>query len=315
MSLSGNVLVLSDNHSESMFLSNLLSSSGFETTVCKSLGDTFFWLSDNEVDTIICLDKVNDLEANSILLRIKEKNFLKSNTCFFVILPREVEKETLILGAEIGVDRFFFHPINESVLISSIKESQLKKTQFNLLKSKDFIDYVTYANKPICFVYENNIYFSNEPFQSYFPNVAGNGKALTKFDSLFDLGNDRLKKADFDRFKLGLFKTLRLLKVKTKGNEPIDLFFFRGDFLGQKAFIVELERNSKELEASRLIRFNLSKREKEIAVFSSKGFTIKAIADSLSLSPRTVERHRAKIMEKTNSKNIIEALGKLKDEI
>lgn len=288
-------------------LSSVLSNNRFSTTISHSLGDSFLYLASQEIDTIICSDRVENLDFNAIFLRVKEKKFL-INTSFCVILPKNVDKEALIIGAEIGVDKFFFQPINESSLINSLLELHLKKSQISLLKSKDFRDYIAHTNNPTCVVRDDVIYFANESFQSIFPEQ----DTKSAFDSLFDLGNDQTKKADYSRFKLGLFKTLRLKEVKTKSNEWIDLFLFRGDFLGHSVFIAELEKGSIGLEKEHLISFKLSQREKQVANLSSKGLTIKGIAERLNLSPRTVERHRANIMNKTSSQNIIEALGKLK---
>lgn len=51
-----------------------------------------------------------------------------------------------------------------------------------------------------------------------------------------------------------------------------------------------------------------SKRETEVLCLSMEGLPTKLIADQLSISDRTVEKHRANLMEKTNSKNIIEVI-------
>ena len=52
-----------------------------------------------------------------------------------------------------------------------------------------------------------------------------------------------------------------------------------------------------------------TKRENQVLCLSMEGLPIKLIADRLSISDRTVENHRAKLMEKTNSKNIIEVIA------
>jgi PAS domain S-box-containing protein len=51
-----------------------------------------------------------------------------------------------------------------------------------------------------------------------------------------------------------------------------------------------------------------SKRENQVLCLSMEGLPIKVIADKLSISDRTVEKHRTKLMEKTGSKNIIEVI-------
>ena len=51
-----------------------------------------------------------------------------------------------------------------------------------------------------------------------------------------------------------------------------------------------------------------SKRENQVLCLSMEGLPMKIIADKLSISDRTVEKHRAKLMEKTGSNNIIEVI-------
>lgn len=51
-----------------------------------------------------------------------------------------------------------------------------------------------------------------------------------------------------------------------------------------------------------------SKRENQVLCLSMEGLPIKVIADKLSISDRTVEKHRTRLMEKTNSKNMIEVI-------
>lgn len=51
---------------------------------------------------------------------------------------------------------------------------------------------------------------------------------------------------------------------------------------------------------------NLTKREKEIIGLIAQGLTSKEIADKLYISPRTVDTHRANLMDKLELKNIAE---------
>ena len=51
-----------------------------------------------------------------------------------------------------------------------------------------------------------------------------------------------------------------------------------------------------------------SKRENQVLCLSMEGLPTKIIADKLSISDRTVEKHRSRLMEKTNSNNMIEVI-------
>ena len=50
----------------------------------------------------------------------------------------------------------------------------------------------------------------------------------------------------------------------------------------------------------------LTEREREILSYVSKGLTSKAIAQRLGISVRTVDIHRANIMNKTGTRNVVE---------
>lgn len=51
-----------------------------------------------------------------------------------------------------------------------------------------------------------------------------------------------------------------------------------------------------------------SKRETQVLCLSMEGLPMKIIADRLSISDRTVEKHRAKLMEKTGANNIVDVI-------
>lgn len=52
-------------------------------------------------------------------------------------------------------------------------------------------------------------------------------------------------------------------------------------------------------------RIDLTQREKNVLLFIAKGLSNIEIADKLFISPRTVEKHRAELLLKTESKNSI----------
>jgi len=57
--------------------------------------------------------------------------------------------------------------------------------------------------------------------------------------------------------------------------------------------------------------FSLTPRERQVVLLLRKGMTSKEIARSLSISPRTVEDHRARLLSKFEVKNVAELLARL----
>lgn len=65
----------------------------------------------------------------------------------------------------------------------------------------------------------------------------------------------------------------------------------------------DLDKNAKKQ------KIKISKREKEILELVCKGLTNKEIAESLFLSPRTIDNHRANLLDKTKTKNVAELVA------
>ena len=61
-------------------------------------------------------------------------------------------------------------------------------------------------------------------------------------------------------------------------------------------------------EKSHEVLVSFSERELEVLILVCQGLSTKQIADQLFISSRTVEKHRANLMTKTNAKNIIEVI-------
>ncbi len=67
--------------------------------------------------------------------------------------------------------------------------------------------------------------------------------------------------------------------------------------------------NTEQKEKNLIAKIGLSKREIEVLQYICMGYTNTEIGDKLFLSKRTVDRHRANIMEKTNSPNTAKLVG------
>ena len=70
-------------------------------------------------------------------------------------------------------------------------------------------------------------------------------------------------------------------------------------------YILQLIRNRRLLAGRKKLHADLSKREVEILKLICEENTNKEIAEKLFISPRTVEGHRNRILDKTNSKNTV----------
>jgi FixJ family two-component response regulator len=71
----------------------------------------------------------------------------------------------------------------------------------------------------------------------------------------------------------------------------------------------ELKIQAAELQAKALLLATLTEREREIMSLIVAGLANKEIAERLDISSRTVENHRAHIMEKTGASNLRELIA------
>jgi PAS domain S-box-containing protein len=95
---------------------------------------------------------------------------------------------------------------------------------------------------------------------------------------------------DFVSGVIGALKKENVVVTESLGRRLTDVFQHHG---------INVDRQTQDF---------FSKRETEVLCLSMEGLPMKIIADKLSISDRTVEKHRANLMEKTNSKNMIEVI-------
>jgi len=76
---------------------------------------------------------------------------------------------------------------------------------------------------------------------------------------------------------------------------------FNGDSYFSEEFISSVALNYKP--KAKQTEINLSEREKEVLKLICKGYSNPEIAKELIISPRTIDGHRAKLLEKTGAKN------------
>lgn len=95
-----------------------------------------------------------------------------------------------------------------------------------------------------------------------------------------------------------LLKNTNLQEVKT----AIDTVMDGGNYFSQE-LMQSLLRNYKVPKEQKNQESELSEREIEILLLISEGLSNQEIGDKLFISKRTVEKHRANILDKTKSKN------------
>ena len=107
---------------------------------------------------------------------------------------------------------------------------------------------------------------------------------------LLNSGNNETEADIYVKEILKILKKENIVVTETMGKKLTDIF---------KIHTVKIKKQTNSI---------FSDRENQVLRLSMEGLPIKIIADQLSISDRTVEKHRSSMMGKTNSNNMIEVI-------
>lgn len=252
----------------------------------------------------------------------------------FIMVLEEFDRDDVLIGLEMGIDNFLFLPFLEPVVIHSIENLHEKKSNINLFETHAFKHYFYTTSVAMFFKSEGKISLINDAFCQLIGSC-GNQLIGTPVAELFLLHENETNKLNYKRFKSGLSSECYLKNVKCiKNNDLVfDITFFKGKSRGINNVFAEMvtsaisgkkaepeisktnqqEGNSNPAILKEVIdcEIRLTEREKQVYMLSAQGMALKQIANKLNLSQRTVEKHRANIMQKTHTSNFIETMVKI----
>src|SRR5690606_2288905 len=149
-------------------------------------------------------------------------------------------------------------------------------------------------------------------------------------EMVLDIQEETSDALDIKRFENGLINLCKIHKVSFKNYHDLtfDMLLFRGKHTHSAFYLIEIlpanflekpkgsnnlcqnKSQQTNLEGISYQGFpnNLTEREQQVLELSATGLPIKIIAHDLHLSQRTIEKHRANIMEKLGARNMIEAI-------
>lgn len=302
-------------------LQNLLQEIGYQVEKVFELGDVLKGINSKRFDLVICGNSQGNQDGFYIYKSIR--NFLEDLFIpFFMILDRHGLKEELMVANELGVDNVIFKPFNNDIIKVKIENTLRKKTNVNFFKVRDFTNFFKSSLTPMIRVNDEKIQAINFAADKILNNLS-DSIIDKKVEHVFKLKEDDFTRLTYFKFKHQVVNECYLTSIKSSIDIPhiLNLFFFRGSFSGLSDYLLELNveptatpslgKNIIDQNIVPSTELRLTRREKEIYRLSSNGLPLKIIAEKLDISKRTVERHRANIMQKTNSNNIIEAIAKI----
>ncbi|MFN3800758.1 LuxR C-terminal-related transcriptional regulator [Belliella pelovolcani] len=255
------------------------------------------------------------------------ESFLKKYKIPIFLVVGKNQVELIQNALEVGVDNLIFKPFNFAAIERKIENQMHKAKSISIQNNSTFLDLFDHNKIPMFLVNAGRIKKINAAFEKI--TLESNIEVVgDKFSKIFDLESDPIKYHQFKRLESGLIPLCDIDNVTSSCKEGslFDLFLVK-DNLGsiivqvcrihdihpnaRKPFIGAFTNSMKKDNLSSPVGFKLTKREEEIYRLSANGLPIKIIAQELNLSPRTVEKHRANIMEKVGAKNMIEVINLL----
>jgi DNA-binding NarL/FixJ family response regulator len=316
-------------------LKKLLENKGFLVESAARIDVVIEKIMSHSVNLVISRNQVNEFTGFEIF-KILEKYLRNCGIPFFLVLDTS-EREDMIIGLEMGIDNFIFHPYNEISLYCKIENQLKKREELNIFATNHFMDFFNSSAVAMFFVSGNKIAKVNEAFNKMYNGCSFQMIDLP-VDTIFNIRANKQNDINFRRFQNGITNECHLTNVSCNYNPGcwFNVDFFRGNHINAGVYFAELLPTvvSETMAGSVAVnqnlnhsfkednydfdddddqqhQFKLTKREAQIFELSAKGLPIKLIADHLELSERTVEKHRANIMEKANAKNMIEAIVKI----
>ncbi|KJF41680.1 LuxR C-terminal-related transcriptional regulator [Draconibacterium sediminis] len=275
-------------------------------------------------DLIICSHNLMDYTA------YQAYNLLRKTTlnCItpYVVIVENYDSEEILMGLELGIDNFIFKPLVEKRIVTKLKLLFEKIDRLKAIERSTFEKLFVASPIGMLICETGSIERANPAFYQ----LMGFDKSLSLpgLKELFHFRESHEQKKQFCMCLKGLTHDCTVSNVQLKGDKEhvANLYISNiSNFVVNRLLIqIEVQLNNADLPCSgknrnvlteskkeRTTDFVLTSREYDILRISGKGTPIKLIASELGISQRTVEKHRSNIMRKTNSMNIIEAIGKV----
>lgn len=262
-------------------------------------------------DLIICDIALPDIDGFEVFKTLKQINV--TTMVPFIFLTAKTAREEIRMGMQMGADDYITKPFTFSELSQSIKARLEKQEKIIHTSDEKFYTLVnnsfsgTFLLNNMNFEFVNNTllkmtgYDDNEIKKMIFTDLVLNSDKKHV--------EEKITKALMMQYSSMQF-TFYLL-TKDKERVPVECIggiirpkgknLFLGSIISQLAYNPNKNKLIIKKENKDLVK--LTKRELEIIHAISQGLANTAIAKQLNISPRTVDKHRANILLKTESKN------------
>ncbi|CAN5262950.1 hypothetical protein BH23BAC2_BH23BAC2_22180 [soil metagenome] len=279
----------------------------------------------NLLPDIILIDQTS-LPDSSLknLPNFKSTHFL--NKCWLMMYTKESQRSEMDQSYKKIIDEVIYTSINPSLLCNKI--IQRIHTNFSLTNywKDSFMGLFNLLANPVVLLHNESIISMNDAFKQIFKVEETGNLNLTDFVKCQNKAKVKESLKNFAKGKHMKAVTKTSLRLSDNKVRNARISFSKLDKMINGQYIMMIHFSEEDLvvtdtigsnsklvencfkENSTLTDFSFTNREKEIIQLLCKGYKTKDISERLFISPKTIEKHRANIIKRTNSETILESI-------
>lgn len=257
-------------------------------------------------DIILCdsdIPGLNGYEIFNTLLQINSTSIIP-----FVFLMNTASGEDVRAAMNLGADDYLEKPFNQTDLLKLIEIRLKKQEKIIGLADEKFNTLMEYSSDGVFIYQDDKLSYVNKKFCDF---VSYSKRELIGMNLVNIVYKDdiHLVVDKMSRLLKGIHKDIQTEFRAISGDQNIINFILSGSAIsvkGKKSIVGTIKIKQEDSDngfVPQKCDINVTLREKEILQLICKGYSNSEIAKKLNISDRTVEGHRANLLNKTECKN------------
>lgn len=279
----------------------------------------------NLLPDIVLIDQTSiSFQSLKNLPNFKSTHFL--NRCWLMMYAREDMKIEINNLYKNHLNEVYFTSTPLHILCSKIIQSIYTNFSLTNYWKDSFMGLFNILANPVILLQRDSIISMNDAFRQIFKVEKTENIKLTDFVKCENKAKVKESLRNFARGKHMKAVTKTTLRLSNDKVRNARISFSKLDKMNNGQYIMMIHfsqeeelvtesigSNSESVENcfkdnTNLTDFSFTKREREIIQLLCKGYKTKEISDTLFISPKTIEKHRANIIKRTNSETILESI-------
>ena len=257
-------------------------------------------------DIILCDSVVTGLNVYEIFNTLLQINSIAIIP--FVFLMNKASNEDVRASMSLGADDYLEKPYNQNDLLRLIEIRLEKQEKIIGLADEKFNTLMEYSTDGVFIYQDEKLSYVNKKFCDF---VAYSRRELVGMSLVNIIYKDDIHLVidKMSRLLKGIHKDIKTEFRAISGDQNIIQFSLSGSIInvkGKKSIVGSITPKENAMDGAFIPQkcdLNITQREKEILQLICEGHSNSEVAHELNISERTVEGHRANLLNKTESRN------------